>query len=54
VNIEDLEVMLSKKVRGVSYEETGEDCYLAIVTSGGRTFYFKSSAPIELELETEQ
>jgi hypothetical protein len=54
MNAEDLEVMLSKKVRGVSYEEVNGQGYLVIVTTGGGNFYFTSEAPIELNLEREQ
>ena len=54
MNIEELEVMLSKKVRGVSYEETDKGAFLIIMTTGGRNFYFSSASPISLELETEQ
>ena len=54
MNTEELELMLSKKVRGVSYEEHDGRAYLVIVTTGGRSFYFISQSRIELELETEQ
>jgi hypothetical protein len=53
VNPEDLEVMIGKRVRGVSYEEANGIAYFMIITSGGRTFQFTSPAPIDLELETE-
>lgn len=54
MDLPQLEVMVAKKVRGVTYEETNGTAYLMIVTTGGRTFQFTSQSPIELELETEQ
>lgn len=54
MNPEDLEIMTNKKVRGVAYEESMGEAKLMIITTGGRTFYFSSASPIELEMETEQ
>jgi hypothetical protein len=51
--IEDLEKMLSRKVRGVSYELTQWGYTLLIVTDKGKSFYFTSDSEIELEVETE-
>ena len=47
--IDDLEMLLGKKILGVGYEETVEGCFLMIVVRG-KEFYFKSEEPIELDL----
>jgi hypothetical protein len=54
VDLAELAGMLSKKVRGVTYEYVNGEAFLVIVTSGGRSFYFTSESPIRLEVETEQ
>lgn len=54
MNTPDLEAMLLKKILGVAYEEMSGEARLVIVTTQGRTFYFTSDSPIDLEVETEQ
>lgn len=54
MNVDDLEKMISKKVRGVSYELTQWGYTLMIVCDKGKTFYFTSDDDIDLEVEQEQ
>lgn len=53
MNTLDLEVMLNKKVRGVAYEEIMGEARLVIMLSNGRTMFFTSESPIDVDMETE-
>lgn len=52
--VEELEKMISRKVRGVSYELTQWGWTLLIVTDKGKNFYFTSDSEIDLEVTQEQ
>ncbi len=53
MDMNELEVMIGKRIRGVSYEVTDNAAYLMIVTTGGKTFVFRTPYPIELDVESE-
>lgn len=50
----DLEKLISKKIRGVSYELTPWGYTMLIVTDKGKEFYFTSESEIELEVTQAQ
>ena len=54
MEITDLERLLGKKPRGVTYELGPWGYTLLIVTEKGLSFYFTSEAEIDLEVIKEQ
>lgn len=50
---DELEKAIGKRITGVSHEETDYH-YVMLTLTHGKTLVFRSDAPINVEVETEQ